>query len=72
MFQRVISKHMQQVPLNVLFQKKSNIPTNVWHSLEIPRQKSKIDGNCKLFFLDQWSKFHFFLIDPWNFNMLFL
>ena len=32
----------------------------VWHPLEIPRWKTKTDGNTTWFFLDHCWKFHFF------------
>ena len=44
----------------------------VWHPLEIPRSKTKAHGNSARIFLNHPWKFHFFLIDSWNFHMLFL
>ena len=39
----------------------------VWHTLEIPRSKTKTNGNSTLFFLEFPWKFHFFLYSSWNF-----
>ena len=44
----------------------------VWHSLKIPRSKTKTHGNSTWFFLEHPWKFYFFLIDSWNFGILFL
>ena len=42
----------------------------VLHSLGISRPKTKIHGSSTCFFLIRW-KFHSFLLDFWNFHILF-
>ena len=60
-FQRMITEHMQTPASKCAIPEKIQYSTKLCgtHYLENPRQKTKTDGNSKLFFLDNCWQFHF-------------